>query len=214
MNGKMLYKHTCILPSTHQKLHVSCTEIYSGFCFLLKDKEFVSKSINDSNIDLEKFPESNVRQLGKNMESSKSTACHIKQVASEPQVAQVSLVRYQRTDLQPSKSKQKAETTFRSSEHNHSGPPYKKRFDPNKAHQRKDRCSKCSDIRHVEGFNCPARKFQCKTCREYGHFTSLCYKKKVSFKSNTPKAHQLQAGNVYMQEDSICSQSGDLTSSD
>ena len=54
------------------------------FWFFLKDEEFVSKTINDSNIDLEKFPPSNVRQLTKKMESSKSTACHIKQVASVP----------------------------------------------------------------------------------------------------------------------------------
>ena len=49
---------------------------------------------------------------------------------------------------------------------------------------------------------------------KYGHFTSLCYKKKVSFKSRTPKVHQLPAEVVYVQEDSICGQSGDLTSSD
>ena len=36
----------------------------------------------------------------------------------------------------------------------------------------------------------------------------------MSFKSRTPKAHQLQDGVVYIQEDSICGQSGDLTSSD
>ena len=69
------------------------------------------------------------------------------------------------------------------------------------------------EIQHIEGFKCPARKFQCKTCNKYGHFTSLCYKKKVSFKSRTPKAHQLQAGQMYMQEDSICGQSADFTSS-
>ena len=51
---------------------------------------------------------------------------------------------------------------------------------------------------------CPARKFQCKTCNKYGHFTSLCYKKWSSFLSGNPKAYQLQAGVVYVQEDSIC----------
>ena len=57
-------------------------------------------------------------------------------------------------------------------------------------------------------------KFQYKSCNRHGHFTSLCYKKKiVSFKSRTSKAHQLQAGQIYMHEDSLCSQSGDLTSS-
>ena len=42
----------------------------------------------------------------------------------------------------------------------------------------------------------------------------MYYKKQVSFKSRNPKAHQLQVGMVYVQENSICSQSSDLTSSD
>ena len=66
----------------------------------------------------------------------------------------------------------------------------------------------------IEGFKCPERKFQCKTCSKYSHFTSLGYKKKVSFKSRISKAHQLQVGIVYTQEGSICGQSGDSTSSD
>ena len=76
-------------------------------CFFLKDEEFVSKIMNDSNIDLEKFPLCKVRQLARKMESSKSTTRHIKAVASDPQAAQVNLLRYQRTDLPPSKSKWK-----------------------------------------------------------------------------------------------------------
>ena len=47
------------------------------FWFFLKDEEFLSKTINNSNIDLEKFPGSMVRQLAKKMESSKATAKHI-----------------------------------------------------------------------------------------------------------------------------------------
>ena len=35
------------------------------FWFFLVDKEFVSKTISDSNIDLETFPASKVRQLAK-----------------------------------------------------------------------------------------------------------------------------------------------------
>ena len=35
-----------------------------------------------------------------------------------------------------------------------------------------------------------------------------------TFKSVAPKAHQLQAEEVYMQDDSICGQSEDFTSSD
>ena len=44
-------------PETAKILH---TDI---FWFFLRDEEFVSKTMNDSNIDLEKFPASKVRQL-------------------------------------------------------------------------------------------------------------------------------------------------------
>ena len=93
-------------------------------------------------------------------------------------------------------------------------PPLKPRCDLSQAHQRRNRCSKCGYSKHVEDFECLQEMFQCKTCSRYGHFTSLCYKKKMSFTPRNPKAHQLQVGVVYAQEDSICSQSSDLTSSD
>ena len=54
------------------------------FWFFLRDEEFVSKTINDGNIDLNKFPATKVRHLAKEMESSKATAKHIKQVAHNP----------------------------------------------------------------------------------------------------------------------------------
>ena len=38
------------------------------FWFFLRDAEFVSKTINDSNIDLEKYPASKVRQHAKRLE--------------------------------------------------------------------------------------------------------------------------------------------------
>ena len=47
------------------------------------------KTINDGNVDLEKFPASKVGQLVKRMESSKTTAKHIKQVAGDPHTAQI-----------------------------------------------------------------------------------------------------------------------------
>ena len=58
--------------------------------FFLKEEKFISETGNDSNIDLDKFPTSKVRQLAKKMESSKVTARYIKQVASNLQVAQIS----------------------------------------------------------------------------------------------------------------------------
>ena len=103
------------------------------FWFFLKDEEFVFKTINYSSIDLEKFPASKVWQLAKMMGASKSTAYHIKQVASDPQAAQINLMRHQRTDLPPSKHKKKQQSfqsrppshKMYSCEHNqHQVPPY------------------------------------------------------------------------------------------
>ena len=104
-------------------------------------------------------------------------------------------MRYQRTDLLPSKSKQKQHShkprskgqNRYSSEQRKEGPPYKQRFDPSEAHQRRDRCSKFGDSKHMESFRCPTRKFQCKTCNKYGHFTSLCYKAKFPLSQELPR---------------------------
>ena len=73
----------------------------------LHDEEFVSKTINNSNVDLEKFPASKVRQLAKKMESSKVTACHIKQVACDLQATQINLMRHQHTEIPPGKHKRR-----------------------------------------------------------------------------------------------------------
>ena len=73
--------------------------IGTSFGFFLHDEEFVSKTIKEGNVDLDKFPASKVRQLAKRIENSKTTACHIKQVAGDPQAAQINLLRLQCTDL-------------------------------------------------------------------------------------------------------------------
>ena len=127
---------------------------------LLKDEEFVSKTINDSNIDLDKFPTSKVRQLAKKMESSKVTTRHIKQVASNPQVAQINLMYHQHTDLPASKHKMKksfvkprpschknyANDRQVPSNHNNN---YKKRYDAKNVYKNKERCQKCGDSIHI-----------------------------------------------------------------
>ena len=75
------------------------------FWFFLRDEDFVSKTIRDGSVDLEKFPASKVRQLAKKLESSKATACHIKQVAGDLQAAQINLLRHQHTELPAGKYK-------------------------------------------------------------------------------------------------------------
>ena len=51
------------------------------FWFFMKDKDFVTKTINEGNVHIQKFPASKVQQLAKKMESSKATVKHIRQVA-------------------------------------------------------------------------------------------------------------------------------------
>ena len=80
------------------------------FWFFLRDEDFVSETISDGSVDLEKFPASKVRQLAKRLKSSKATACHIKQVAGDLQAAQINLLRHQCTELPAGKYKREKST--------------------------------------------------------------------------------------------------------
>ena len=81
------------------------------FWFFLRDKEFVSRTISDGSVDLEKFPASRVQQLAKKLESSKAMAWHIKQVSGEPHAAQINLLHHQRTKLPHHKHNKKKSHT-------------------------------------------------------------------------------------------------------
>ena len=113
---------------------------------------------------------------------------HIKQVAGNSQVMQINLLRHQCTELPAGKyKKRKSSVKSRQSNYKLHGSEssqvqsqHKNQFDVNNAHQSKDRCSKCGDSVHVEGFQCPAKTFQWKACHTYGHFTSLSYQKKIN----------------------------------
>ena len=67
-----------------------------------------------------------------------------------------------------------------------------------------DHCNKCGNSIHAQGFQCPTKKYQCKVCNRYGHFSSLCYQRRtqVHHKNScrNPKAHQLHAGPMYTQD--------------
>ena len=145
-------------------------------------------------------------QLAKKLESSKATVYHIKQVAGDPQAVQINLMGHQHTELPSSKYKKKR-TLWKPKQTNykHQGSDshkpqvqQKKKFDTKGAHNDRNRCSKCGDTVHLEGFQCPAKKYQCKACHKFGHFTSMCYQKKHTYsKPRRPKVHQLQVGTVY-----------------
>ena len=95
---------------------------------------------------------------------------------------------------------------------------FKRSFDAKLVQKYKDRCTTYGDSAHLEGFQCPAKKFQCKACHKFGHFTSFCYQKsqqkQVPYKSRKPKTHQLKAGALYVQDQSISGQSEDSNSDD
>ena len=76
-------------PETAKILHQDI------FWFFLCDEDFVSRTITEGSVDLDKFPTSRVRQLVKKFESSKATVHHIKQAAGDPQAAQINLMWHQ-----------------------------------------------------------------------------------------------------------------------
>ena len=100
------------LPETAKILHRDI------LWFFLWDEEFVSRTIRDGSVDLDKFPKSRVCQLAKRKESSKATACHIKQVAGDLQAMQINLLRHQHTEL-PARKYKKKKLSVKSKESNH-----------------------------------------------------------------------------------------------
>ena len=133
---------------------------------------------------------------------------HIKQVAGDPQVTQINLMRHQRTELPTNRHNKKRRPTGRLKPHK---PPessasnqVKKSYDKRKPHRAPDCCNKCGDSIHAQGFQCPVKKYQCKVYNKYGHFSSLCYQKKtqVHHKNScrNPKVHQLHAGPMHAQD--------------
>ena len=147
------------------------------------------------------------------MESSNATAKHIEQVASEPQAIQIHLMQHQHTELPPSmfqkkqkrsiKSRQATNKNHHEDKQREGMPQVHRRFNNNhQAHASqekyysKDRCNKCGDSPHVEGFRYPASRYPCKNCHKFGHLSSLCYKKKSEYKreSRPPRAHQVMVG--------------------
>ena len=152
------------------------------FWFFLHEEEFLSKTIDEGRVDLDKFWASKVHQLAKKYERSKASARYIKQVAGEMQATQIHLMRQQCFELSNGKyKKQKPQDKPRPMQNKNPEQKqpsyYKKSFDPRNAHKQKDRWSKCGDSTHLEDFTCSAKRYQCKSCHKFGHFTSLCFMK-------------------------------------
>ena len=171
----------------------------------MKDEDFVTKTINEGNVNIQKFPASKVQQMAKKMESSKATAKHIQQVTGDLPTAQIHLMCHQCTKrLARNYNKHKKPTKQKPQNHT---PEHmaKRSFDLWKPEKPSDKWIRCSDMSHAKGFQCPAKNFQCKVCHKFGHFTSVCYQKNQqtsgTFIPRKPKAHQLREGALYTHQD-------------
>ena len=130
--------------------------------------------MNEECVKLSKFPGSKVRQMTKKLESSQATAKHMKTSQIDPEAVQANLLRHQRTELPPSKTyrsqfkkhKSRSKNMKYSNEENHHQAQYKKneftkkKFNPRQILQSEERCHKCRDSKHIEGFQYSARKHQ------------------------------------------------------
>ena len=156
-------------PKTAKILHQDI------FWFFLQD-DFMSRTITEGSDDLDKFPASRVRQLMKKLVSAKATACHIMQVAGDPQVTQINLLWHQRTELPITRHNKKRRPVNKQRQTHHKIPEnqmtgqVKKHYHNRTVHKSKDRCNRCGNSTHIKGFHCPAKNYQCKVCHKYGHF--------------------------------------------
>ena len=75
-------------------------------------------------------------------------------------------------------------------------PPSSNRLPPS---NNQNRCSKCGNTTHCQEFTFPAKKYQCKVCHKFGHFTSQCFQKKqyLQHRFRQLKAHQIQVDESY-----------------
>ena len=149
-------------------------------------------------------------------------------MSSDPQAAQIRLLKHQRREIPPNKAKRKQskQNKFRTkhsfNEENHHQAPYKqnefnkKKFNPRQILQSEDRCHKCGDSEHMEGFQCSAKRHQCRHCKQFGHFSSLCHRKQELYKKKprSSKAYQMTYGRLSTHESFISGHSSDSSFSE
>ena len=141
----------------------------------MKDEDFVTKTINEGNVDIQKFPTSKVQQLAKKMESSKQHKF----------ILCITSVQYFQPEITINRKGNKTKATKPQA---HRAPNSMKPFDMRNMNKQSDRCIRCGDTIHAKGFQCPAKKIQYKVCHKFGHFTTVCYQKN----QHTPSSFSLR----------------------
>ena len=120
----------------------------------MKEEDFVTRTINEGNVDIQQFPASKVQQLAKKMESSKATAKHIRQVAGDLPAAQIHLMHHQCSGLLARNyNRQKKVTKQKAQNHRPTEQMSKNSFDLRKMDKQSDRCTRCGDTSHAKDSN-------------------------------------------------------------
>ena len=77
-------------------------------------------------------------------------------------------------------------------------PTSQKPSDLQKPDVHSDKCTRCGDTLHAKGFQCSARKFQCKICHKFGHSLQYAIRKanshQVPLKQENPKVSNFVQG--------------------
>jgi len=165
------------------------------FLFGLDNDNFMSRIISE---EAEDVSTETIRQKLKRLESGKATAKYIKNTSASssvtPAASEVNFTKQQnfKKNFRGKRKKPQnrdAQGPAAKKQHAESPPKQQPQQKPrqhqpgqqpqhqNKQHQQQNTCYKCGDSRHRPGFKCPASNYQCKTCKRFGHFTSLCFKK-------------------------------------
>ena len=136
--------------------------------------------------------------MAKKLESSKANTKHIKQHTSTMQGAvQINVLRHNHTSLSPRKKK----GSKKPNPNKTIKPQQLQQQKQIKQHQTFDRnqnqCTRCGDSPHAQGFNCLAKKYQCKHGTKVEHFTKMCFTKNAHsqpqhyHKGRPKQAHQI-----------------------
>ena len=151
-----------------------------------------------------------MRQPLKKLESSKSTAKHIKQVSHELQAPKVNLIRHQCTVL-PHNKFQRKQRKFKPRPSNSRNQQEHQQYDrtnetmvqtnrkfKEEQTNTEDKCTSCDDTPHMQGFRCPASRDQCKYCKKIGYSSHMYFKKpqEQTYKNglHKPQVQQQQVG--------------------
>ena len=194
MNGTTWSKHRLILPNTIQRLPTYYIGI--SFGFFSKVRSFSLRQSTKGVWTLTGFLQAKCTGLPRRWKASRPQQDILNRWLDIPKQQRstwcaISAQSYEMASTKIKKNPARQKQVQHKNVQQRPPNQYKKSFDPRLAHKNKDRCRKYGDSAHLEWFWCPVKKFQCKTCHEFGHYTSLCFEKTSKHKPMTSTENPL-----------------------